>query len=150
MQKRSLCLLYPTYLLKIYFHNINNFTICCFSFGQSAIFLLGCKDKSVEPSAILINSGDIVVMSKEARLCYHAVPKILPAPESPWDTVDIEKEPSKSPSFKYISKSEEIKSMIRENEDNKKWERFRNYIQESRINMNVRQVLNEKQNSISL
>ncbi|KAJ8719603.1 hypothetical protein PYW08_011778 [Mythimna loreyi] len=120
-----------------------------FSFGQSAIFLLGGKDKSVEPSAILINSGDIVIMSKEARLSYHAVPKILPATEFPWDDQHIEEESSKNPSFKYISNSEDLKSMMRKNEDNKEWERFKNYIKESRINMNVRQVLKEKQDYIS-
>lgn len=129
-----------------------NITFYCFSFGQSAIFLLGGKDKAIEPSAILINSGDIVVMSKEARLCYHAVPKILPAPVSPWDEED--NVPinvlSKNHTFKYISKSEDIISTMKDNVDNKKWQRFRDYIQESRINMNVRQVLNEKQDSISL
>ncbi|KAH9642230.1 hypothetical protein HF086_005560 [Spodoptera exigua] len=118
-------------------------------FGQSAIFLIGGKDKSVEPSAILIKSGDIVVMSKEARLCYHAVPKILPSPDSPWEETDISDVFSnKVSSFKYISEPDEFVGTMNENIDNQKWNRFRNYIQESRINMNVRQVLNENQNSI--
>lgn len=47
------------------------------SFGQTAIFLLGGKTKDVTPSAMFLKSGDIVVMSKESRLCYHAVPRIL-------------------------------------------------------------------------
>ncbi|KAF9422913.1 hypothetical protein HW555_001456 [Spodoptera exigua] len=120
-----------------------------FSFGQSAIFLIGGKDKSVEPSAILIKSGDIVVMSKEARLCYHAVPKILPSPDSPWEESNISDVFSnKVSSFKYISEPDEFVGTMNENIDNKIWNRFRNYIQESRINMNVRQVLNENQNSI--
>ena len=88
-------------------------------------------------------------MSKEARLCYHAVPKILPAPITPWGNTPINV-PSQNPTFKYISQSEDMISKMEENIDNKKWQRFRNYIQESRINMNVRQVLNEKQDSISL
>ncbi|XP_021190666.3 nucleic acid dioxygenase ALKBH1 [Helicoverpa armigera] len=120
-----------------------------FSFGQSAIFLIGGRDKSVEPSALLINSGDIVVMSKEARLCYHAVPKILPAVDSPWDVLDTEiiMPDSKNINFKYISQSEDIMLSMKENIDNK-WHRFKDYIKESRINMNVRQVLNENQTSI--
>ncbi|PZC77758.1 hypothetical protein B5X24_HaOG203002 [Helicoverpa armigera] len=123
-----------------------------FSFGQSAIFLIGGRDKSVEPSALLINSGDIVVMSKEARLCYHAVPKILPATDSPWDVLDAPKTgiiipDNKNINFKYVSQSEDIMLSMTENIDNK-WHRFRDYIKESRINMNVRQVLNENQTSI--
>ena len=48
------------------------------SFGQSAIFLIGGHEKSVEPSAILLRHGDILIMSHEARQSFHAVPKILP------------------------------------------------------------------------
>ena len=51
------------------------FSIC--SFGQSAIFLLGGETKATKPLAMYLHSGDIVVMAKEARLAYHAVPRIL-------------------------------------------------------------------------
>uniref|UniRef100_A0A0B6ZDN0 Fe2OG dioxygenase domain-containing protein n=2 Tax=Arion vulgaris TaxID=1028688 RepID=A0A0B6ZDN0_9EUPU len=52
------------------------------SFGQTAIFQLGGKTKSVAPISIFLESGDICVMSGECRLAYHAVPKILtPSPE---------------------------------------------------------------------
>lgn len=125
-------------------NTISNF---CFSFGQSAIFLIGGKEKNVAPSAILINSGDIIIMSKEARLCYHAVPKILPTPISCWDKPeninmhDI-------PGLKYISQPANIITLMKRNEDNQEWKRFEDYIRESRINMNVRQVLNEKQISL--
>ena len=47
------------------------------SFGQSAIFLIGGATKQTRPKALLLNSGDIVVMSGESRLAYHGVPKIL-------------------------------------------------------------------------
>uniref|UniRef100_A0AC35UHK5 Fe2OG dioxygenase domain-containing protein n=1 Tax=Rhabditophanes sp. KR3021 TaxID=114890 RepID=A0AC35UHK5_9BILA len=47
------------------------------SFGQSAVFLLGGVEEECATEAILLNSSDIMVMSKECRLCYHAVPKIL-------------------------------------------------------------------------
>ncbi|XP_059062476.1 nucleic acid dioxygenase ALKBH1 [Achroia grisella] len=92
-----------------------------FSFGQSAIFLIGGTDKTTVPSAILLNSGDILVMSEAARLCYHAVPKILPSVSSPWNDDDG---------------------------INDDWHSFEEYIKESRINMNVRQVLNETQCSL--
>ena len=48
------------------------------SFGQSAIFLVGGPTKLVKPKALLLNSGDIVIMSVQSRLAYHGVPKILP------------------------------------------------------------------------
>ena len=48
------------------------------SLGQSAIFLIGGPDKSQKPEAILLRSGDVLVMSHQARQSYHAVPKILP------------------------------------------------------------------------
>ena len=50
---------------------------CFFSFGQSAIFLIGGHTKKEKPVALLLNSGDIVVMSAESRLAYHAVPKVI-------------------------------------------------------------------------
>lgn len=48
------------------------------SFGQSAIFLVGGKSKQVRPQALLLHSGDVVIMAGESRLAYHGVPKILP------------------------------------------------------------------------
>ena len=60
-------------------HSERNYSapLLSFSFGQSAIFLLGGKDKTVKPSAIRIRNGDVLVMSGPSRLCYHAIPKIL-------------------------------------------------------------------------
>ncbi len=52
---------------------------CCFlrsytAWGQSAIFLIGGESR---PTPILLRSGDVVIMSSEARLAYHGVPRIL-------------------------------------------------------------------------
>ncbi|CAH0399988.1 unnamed protein product [Chilo suppressalis] len=119
-----------------------------FSFGQSAIFLIGGQDKSVTPTAILLQSGDIMVMSKESRLCYHAVPKILLASSSPWNEEVNHSLGEISASFKYINQPEELYSnMIKNTGD--EWNRFKDYVKESRININVRQVLNESQNSLA-
>lgn len=57
------------------------------SFGQSAIFLLGGESLDDEPLPILIRSGDIVIMSKQSRLCYHGVPKILKNNECKWNNI---------------------------------------------------------------
>jgi hypothetical protein len=61
---------------------------------------------------MLIRSGDIVVMTGESRLCYHGVPRIMHADETPW-----------------IGSTD------------KDWQPFESYVESSRINMNVRQVL---------
>lgn len=37
--------------------------------------LMICRE--VEPTALLLRSGDIVVMGQEARACYHGVPRVL-------------------------------------------------------------------------
>lgn len=79
-------------------------------------------------------------MSKEARLCYHAVPKILPSSKQPWrNPMPIEKT---GENFKFIEENELIDAM---NSNLNEWTKFQNYVEESRININVRQVLNENQ-----
>ena len=47
------------------------------SFGQSAVFLIGGESKAIQPQALLLRSGDVVVMSGPSRLAYHGVPKVL-------------------------------------------------------------------------
>ena len=52
------------------------------SFGQSAVFLLGGRDRSQAPAALLLRSGDVLVMAGQSRLSYHAVPRLLPATDA--------------------------------------------------------------------
>lgn len=80
---------------------------------MSAIFLIGGHSLDEKPTAILVRSGDIIIMSKESRLCYHGVPKILL--------------PKHDQEFNY---------------DNEWEESFKKYMQVTRININVRQVNN--------
>lgn len=122
------------------YHN----NILIFSFGQSAIFLIGGHDKASDPSAILLNSGDVIIMSKEARLCYHAVPKILPASSQPWDSIEKLNNINSGVQFKYLRKELDINETI-----DKMWTEFGRYIKESRININVRQVLKENQKNLN-
>lgn len=89
-----------------------------------------------------------MVMSKEARLCYHAVPKILPALTRPWEQNDFEPVTCNGSSFKYID-NEDFISMINRNGDITEWRDFGSYTEESRININVRQVLNENQSTLN-
>ena len=41
------------------------------------MFLIGGESKSVRPQAILLHSGDVVIMSGQSRTAYHGVPKII-------------------------------------------------------------------------
>lgn len=54
-----------------------NAPLLSFSFGQSAIFLLGGITHDEEPSALYLRSGDLVVMTSSVRLAYHAVPRVV-------------------------------------------------------------------------
>ena len=68
----------------MYFHEESNLVYNFnYSFGQPCIFLLGGATKQIEPLAMFLNSGDIVVMSGACRLSYHAVPKVIPTNSIP-------------------------------------------------------------------
>lgn len=94
------------------------------SFGQTAIFLIGGSRQEDPADAMLLRSGDVVVMSGDSRLRYHGVPKILPASNPvPWDDDRIDNS---------------VKSCTYDGSD---WRKARTYIAEARININARQVL---------
>ncbi|XP_020709501.2 nucleic acid dioxygenase ALKBH1 isoform X2 [Athalia rosae] len=99
------------------------------SFGQTAIFLIGGLLREDPADAIFIRSGDIVIMSKSSRLRYHGVPRILAADSTPWE-------------------SESSKDITQMKEKFSDWDRIKSYICESRVNMNVRQVLRPGQTSL--
>jgi len=55
------------------------------SLGQDAIFLIGGPTKATRPLAVRLRSGDIVVLSGQARASYHAVPRIVSTHDAnPW------------------------------------------------------------------
>ena len=87
------------------------------SFGSSAIFLIGGPSKLVKPKAICISSGDLVIMSGESRLAFHAVPKIF--------------------KNNYLNSILNFDLNLTDNH----WTDFYNYIINNRINLNIRQVL---------
>lgn len=86
---------------------------------------------------MFLNSGDVIVMSGEARLAYHGVPKIIHNPNASW---------SITPCDSWNDCNNAIE------EDNLNicynttlWQPFELYLRSSRININVRQVLKEGQ-----
>ncbi|NP_001072394.1 DNA demethylase ALKBH1 [Xenopus tropicalis] len=104
-----------------------------FSFGQSCIFLLGGLNREHMPTPMMMHSGDIMVMSGQSRLLYHAVPRILPFPGGdmlpPCLSVPPATETSDPPLIEPCSTLD--------------WEVCAQYLRRSRINMTVRQVLQE-------
>ncbi|XP_063804284.1 nucleic acid dioxygenase ALKBH1 [Pseudophryne corroboree] len=105
-----------------------------FSFGQSSIFLLGGLSRDLSPTAMMMNSGDIMVMSGPSRLLYHAVPRILHHPAGGILPPSLSAPPPSEDSG-YNPLIEPCST-----ED---WEVCETYLQTSRINMTVRQVLEE-------
>ena len=47
------------------------------SLGLPGVFLLGGTTREEKPVPILLRSGDVLIMSGFARLCYHGLPTIL-------------------------------------------------------------------------
>lgn len=100
-------------------------------------------------------------MSKESRLCYHAVPKIFKANDTPWNVEFHEDLPSDSEdtnlsednAIKRRKTDPNIENMLdrqlwRSCCDRNFWIDFENYIKDCRININVRQVLNTGQTNL--
>jgi len=109
-------------------HNLDH-PLISVSFGLPAVFLIGGRTKQTAPTALLIRSGDVVVMTSQSRLAYHAVPRILHPDETP-----RHKEPE-SPETDPTSEIREA-AVTSENQERL----VRSYLSTSRINMNVRQL----------
>ncbi|XP_067454184.1 nucleic acid dioxygenase ALKBH1 [Thunnus thynnus] len=102
-----------------------------FSFGQSAIFLLGGIHRQDPPTAMYMHSGDMMVMSGQSRLLYHAVPCIVPAPQGQ-TALEIEG---------CSRDSSLLNSTVVVPVSGEDWVLCSRYIQSSRVNVTVRQVL---------
>ncbi|XP_047915643.2 nucleic acid dioxygenase ALKBH1 [Anser cygnoides] len=106
-----------------------------FSFGQSSIFLLGGLKREEAPTAMFMHSGDIMVMSGFSRLLHHAVPRVLPNPEG-----------TALPSCLDQALSSDLPAgSVIEHSSDEDWQVCAKYLQSSRINMTIRQVLAEGQ-----
>ncbi|XP_029316974.1 nucleic acid dioxygenase ALKBH1 [Cottoperca gobio] len=101
------------------------------SFGQSAIFLLGGIHRQDPPIAMYMHSGDVMVMSGQSRLLYHAVPRIVSAPQGHTATQLAGCSRTSS-----LQDSTELDTVSEED-----WAVCCKYIQSSRLNVTVRQVL---------
>ncbi|KAF8582644.1 hypothetical protein K439DRAFT_1413026 [Ramaria rubella] len=93
------------------------------SLGNAAIFLIGGLTRYIEPVPILLRSGDIIIMSGPGcRRAYHGVPRIL---------------------------ENTLPMYLRSSESDDDWQPFAEYLQTTRINVNVRQVFPSGFNPLS-
>uniref|UniRef100_A0A3B5LSU8 Nucleic acid dioxygenase ALKBH1 n=1 Tax=Xiphophorus couchianus TaxID=32473 RepID=A0A3B5LSU8_9TELE len=100
------------------------------SFGQSSIFLLGGPHRQDPPTAMFMHSGDVMLMSGQSRLLYHAVPRILPAL------------PQHAALLEELSCASALQTgSVLEPVSQEDWDVCSRYIQSSRVNVTVRQVL---------
>lgn len=107
------------------------FPVVSSSFGQSAVFLLGGVSRQDPPTAMYMHSGDVMVMSGQSRLLYHAVPRILPAPRG---RPAVEREGC-------VLASSPRDGAVVEPVSEEDWAVCSRYVQSSRVNVTVRQVL---------
>ncbi|XP_004525010.1 nucleic acid dioxygenase ALKBH1 [Ceratitis capitata] len=131
-----------------------------FSFGQTAIFLIGGRTREDLPLAVYLRSGDVLVMSGESRLCYHAVPRVMKTLDEPWnDPIPLEGVASiESPRCKKARIEPPTAEPDEENGfdtllylkvvDEAFWSPFKIFLNNARININVRQVLNAGESSL--
>lgn len=101
------------------------------------------------PEAIFLESGDIVLMTGGSRLRYHGVPKIMRAKSQPWSISQFQNsEPVKSKNTFFtlgvsnvtMPYENETRVSMNQVQDHEFWQPFSEYINEARINLNVRQV----------
>ncbi|KAI4583491.1 hypothetical protein MJG53_008704 [Ovis ammon polii x Ovis aries] len=102
-----------------------------FSFGQSAIFLLGGLKRDEAPTPMFMHSGDIMVMSGFSRLLNHAVPRVLPSPEG-----------ESLPGCLWTPPPADLpRDSVVEPCSGEDWQVCASYLKTARVNMTVRQVL---------
>lgn len=119
--------------------------------------------------AIFLKSGDIAVMSKESRLSYHAVPKIMKT-DVAWLNEPTENTESCCSSHQTDENADEMDASVPKRRrltvstseycdsfaediwdlvvDQTQWKPYADYINDCRININVRQVLDAGENTL--
>ena len=111
--------------------------------------MIGGTTIEESPNAILVESGDIAIMFGDSRLRYHGVPRILRSTKDPWNSFQPSEE-------QYVNLSAFIPELscdtypvtCKNLTDRDLWAPFSNYVNMSRININVRQVLTSDQTSL--
>ncbi|ORY33285.1 hypothetical protein BCR33DRAFT_665312 [Rhizoclosmatium globosum] len=88
-----------------------------FSLGHSCIFVIGTEsreDRDPLPISLVLRSGDVIVMSRASRKCFHGVPRIIP---------------------------NTLPTHLANNMGDDEWPVFSDFLSTARININVRQII---------
>nr|XP_046223417.1 nucleic acid dioxygenase ALKBH1 [Oncorhynchus gorbuscha] len=117
-----------------------------FSFGQSAVFLLGGTQREDPPTAMYMHSGDVMVMSGHSRLLYHAVPRVVPAPKGDPLHPSLEEDGLGPGSDQGLAQDHtQGEATLIQPVSEEDWAVCSRYIETSRVNMTIRQVLGSGQ-----
>ncbi|XP_064809269.1 nucleic acid dioxygenase ALKBH1 isoform X2 [Oncorhynchus masou masou] len=117
-----------------------------FSFGQSAVFLLGGTQREDPPTAMYMHSGDVMVMSGHSRLLYHAVPRVVPAPKGDPLHPSLEEDGLGPGSDQGLAQDHtQGDATLIQPVSEEDWAVCSRYIETSRVNMTIRQVLGSGQ-----
>jgi len=115
-----------------------------YSFGQSAIYLIGGQTRDVKPEAIWVRSGDVMLMTGASRTAFHAVPRIITG-ATKTAPLDIGLCPLGMISGKSSANINELcecteKHCWTNEMSYPDWHDFGIYLSKTRININIRQV----------
>jgi DNA alkylation damage repair protein AlkB len=104
--------------------------IASLSLGLPAIFLLGQKSKALKPvTALIVRSGDAIVLSGESRTMFHGVPRVFS---------DGETLMSSSKTFRFPEALERAFTTSAEEDDDDEF--LLNFAKRTRINLSLRDV----------
>jgi len=103
--------------------------VVSFSLGRSAVFVVGTLDRDEKPVPVLLRSGDVMLLSGDARMCYHGIAAILPGHVPLPDSLTSSHQLNAIPLLQCSAVPAEDLS------------RVETFLSENRINANVRQVL---------
>jgi alkylated DNA repair protein alkB family protein 1 len=99
------------------------------SFGHACVFLIGGVTRDIRPTAILLRSGDAVVLSGESRRAFHGVPRIIEDSLPSWFRQDITTQDCKTACDENDGLTEDQRALVYD------------FIQTARVNVNMRQVM---------
>ncbi len=105
------------------------------SLGCDAIFLMGHASKAQAPTALLLRSGDAVVLSGPARRCYHGVPRVLTGQAAIENAVVRRRSRI---AHQQAIRSDRCSSDVREGSDDDEFQPFASHMQRCRINISIR------------
>lgn len=113
-----------------------------FSFGLSAVFLCGGPTKETKPTAMILRSGDILIMTEVAREKFHGVPRIIDEKMVLSNSENLGNETGESPKQceKLLPDFSNVK-LVKDMQCKTDEVIFaKMYLRNHRININVRQV----------